>query len=242
MAEARKSRLSCSQGTWNRGETGWKELRLPPGTCFIYPPKEPQLYSGDGVGLGNDAFHFSGAVAAEILKRFKIPLKRPLHPQSSTRMTSILSMLHEEYLNPSQDSEEASEHLFSLLCLELSRQTRKEPDGHAPSPRQRELRERISAVRGEMLRRMEEPWSVKSLSKAAGIGRSRLCSIYKELFGASPIDELIEFRLRKARYMLSGGRCTVAETAEACGFSSIQYFCRLFKRRTGETPGSLQRK
>jgi AraC-like DNA-binding protein len=91
-----------------------------------------------------------------------------------------------------------------------------------------------------MLRRLEEPWTVASLAKAAGLGRSRFAALYKELFKVSPIDELLEHRVRKAVYLLSSGGCSLAELAEACGFSSAQYFCRVFKARRGCAPSAFR--
>ena len=34
---------------------------------------------------------------------------------------------------------------------------------------------------------------------------------------------------------------TLEEISERCGFSSISYFCRIFKETTGMTPGEFRR-
>lgn len=215
-----------------------RELKLPPGACFIYAPGEPQLYGGDGVGLGNDAFHFSGKRAGGILKEYGIPLNSPLLPSETWRIADISAEMHREYSSRSALSSDVFESLFRLLCIELSR--RLADVGPAPlSPRATEIRSRLRAVRLSMLSHLGEPWDVQRLAAAAGLGRSRFCSLYLSLFGKPPIEELIDARIEMAKRLLSGGNCSVEDAAKLCGFSSPQYFCRAFRARAGRTPGSF---
>ncbi len=215
-----------------------RELKLPAGACFLYSPGEPQLYGGDGVGLGNDAFHFSGGAAREILDRYGIPLNAPLLPGETWRIAELMAEIHREYASKTPESSDAFEALFRLLCLELSRRLA-EAASEPLSPRARELRTRLRSVRLAMLSRITEPWSISRLAKEACLGRSRFCSLYSSLFGKPPIDELIDARIEVAKRLLSGGSCTVAEAASLSGFSSPQYFCRVFRARTGKSPGSF---
>ena len=51
---------------------------------------------------------------------------------------------------------------------------------------------------------------------------------------------VIGLRLHHAESMLQDGRYTMDEVARGCGFSSVSYFCRCFRRSKGVTPGSLR--
>ena len=214
-------------------------LKLPPGSCFIYAPGEPQLYCGDGLGLGNDAFHFSGGEALGMLRKYGIPLNTPLLPSETWRIADIVSEIHREYTSRSKQSPDVFEALFRLLCIELSRRL-SDSISEPLSPRAREIRSRLRAVRLAMLSRLGESWDIRRLAKDAGIGRSRFCALYSSLFGRAPIEELIDARVEMSKRLLSGGNCTVAEASGLCGFSSPQYFCRVFRARTGKTPGSFR--
>ena len=60
--------------------------------------------------------------------------------------------------------------------------------------------------------------------------------LFKEYTGRSPIEYRNDVRLSKARTMLQSKEFNVAETAEACGFSNLSFFIRLYKKRFGHTP------
>ena len=42
--------------------------------------------------------------------------------------------------------------------------------------------------------------------------------------------------------MLTETHCTVEEAARGSGFDNVGYFCRLYKKTTGETPGQTREK
>jgi hypothetical protein len=54
--------------------------------------------------------------------------------------------------------------------------------------------------------------------------------IYKEIFGVSPIDDLLKYRIECAELLLQYGGYSVSEIAEQVGFSSLYYFSRQFKK------------
>ena len=60
--------------------------------------------------------------------------------------------------------------------------------------------------------------------------------IFREFIGLSPIDYRNELRLKNAQTMLKSGEYNVTEAAEACGFSNLSFFIRLYKNRFGYTP------
>ena len=60
--------------------------------------------------------------------------------------------------------------------------------------------------------------------------------LFRECMGRSPIEYRNDARLAKARIRLQSGEYNVTETAEACGFSNLSFFIRLYKKRFGHTP------
>lgn len=54
----------------------------------------------------------------------------------------------------------------------------------------------------------------------------------------TPAVYILQRRFEHAKDLLRGGRMTVAEVSDACGFHDVSYFCAVFKRATGTTPGS----
>jgi len=60
--------------------------------------------------------------------------------------------------------------------------------------------------------------------------------IFKKATGQSPIDYLIQIRIKKAKKMLSGSNQQVADIALQVGFNEYNYFSRKFKKAVGISP------
>lgn len=102
---------------------------------------------------------------------------------------------------------------------------------------------RISPVLLRTLEYMEEhfaePLGVADLASFAGLSESRFAANFKAETGDSPMHCLNSIRLGRAQSLLVNG-AAVEEAARLAGFSSVQYFCRIFRRNTGMTPGEFR--
>ncbi len=79
--------------------------------------------------------------------------------------------------------------------------------------------------------------TLEDISKAANISRSEAGRCFRKYMGCSPIDALIGYRLQTAHRLLSENALSLGEISLACGFHSVNYFSRQFKRVYGYTPG-----
>lgn len=61
-------------------------------------------------------------------------------------------------------------------------------------------------------------------------------ALFKKRTGTSIIQYFITLKIALAKRFISEGDKTVSEIAEACGFSGVHYFSRLFKTHTGMSP------
>lgn len=94
----------------------------------------------------------------------------------------------------------------------------------------------INNVRNYMLRNCHEKISLTYLAGMTGYSESRFCVLYNSFFSSTPINDLLNARIEKAKGMLSYSSMSVTEVAEKCGFSSAHYFSRKFKEITGMSP------
>ena len=60
--------------------------------------------------------------------------------------------------------------------------------------------------------------------------------LFREYTGMSPIEYRNDIRLTNAKNKLQSGGYNVSEAAEACGFSNLSFFIRLYKKKYGHTP------
>lgn len=98
----------------------------------------------------------------------------------------------------------------------------------------RELQERIAAE-------LKNPdFTIEEMASAMNLGRTVFNRKVRSLFNMAPVELLKTMRVRHACALLEEGECTVAEVAYMSGFSSPQYFNRVFKAVTGRTPKDWQ--
>lgn len=84
------------------------------------------------------------------------------------------------------------------------------------------------------------PISVKDLSELVGISPSHFAATFKQIVGTSPIEFVIQTRLRHARELLASSNFSIGQIAEICGFYSPQYMARLFARRWKLSPKTFR--
>ena len=80
------------------------------------------------------------------------------------------------------------------------------------------------------------------MAKLSGYSESRFSSLYKEIYGTSPINDLTARRIEEAKLLILYGNTSLSEIAEATGFSSIYYFSRHFKKCEGISPTLFKNK
>lgn len=77
---------------------------------------------------------------------------------------------------------------------------------------------------------------IEDLLKIAEMSKSALYRAFTAELGISPYQLIINERLKMGKKLLLDEKLSVKETAYAIGFSSANYFIRLFKKHEGLTP------
>lgn len=87
--------------------------------------------------------------------------------------------------------------------------------------------------------RTTEDLSVARLARIAGLSRHHFTRSFTAAFGMGPKDYLTDQRLRLACALLRDGG-QVQEVAAACGFGDAAWFCKVFRRHIGMSPGAYR--
>jgi AraC-like DNA-binding protein len=100
--------------------------------------------------------------------------------------------------------------------------------------------QRLRDLRSEVHENFSKAWTIGQMADMMGLSASRFASLYKQEFEASPTEDLIRTRIAQAQKMLSATKVSVKQVSLACGFESVHYFHRAFKRRLNITPKHYQ--
>jgi AraC-like DNA-binding protein len=84
--------------------------------------------------------------------------------------------------------------------------------------------------------------SVEEMADVMHLSRSHFTRIFSKEMGMSPRMYLEDLRLKTALGLLFKEQMSVKETAALCGIYDVNYFCRLFKKRYGISPGKYREK
>jgi len=83
--------------------------------------------------------------------------------------------------------------------------------------------------------------SVASLARRCHVSETYFRRIYRQIYGCSPWQTILDLRFGYARDLLRSGYYPVKEVAALAGFSDVKYFRTAFRRRYGITPGEFVR-
>ncbi|MAY66572.1 MAG: hypothetical protein CMM77_05545 [Rhodospirillaceae bacterium] len=103
----------------------------------------------------------------------------------------------------------------------------------------------VKRARDHIHAHAHEPISVADIAAAAGCGYRTVQNAFKDIYHVSPMAYLRLIRLNKVRRALLDGRddfSSIAQVAQAWGFSHMGRFAELYRRQFGELPSDTVRK
>ncbi len=86
-----------------------------------------------------------------------------------------------------------------------------------------------------------EKQTLEKLAKTFFVAKTTLMYQFKKYTNCSMIDYLLNVRLTKAKEMLLNSKKSVGDIAEACGFSSSNYFGLIFKKKENLSPANYRK-
>jgi len=87
-----------------------------------------------------------------------------------------------------------------------------------------------------------EPVGLDEITAWANISQPHLHALFARHLKASPYRLLLDKRMRRARNLLMETDAPLKQIAGETGFASPQYFCRVFSRHWGLSPGLFRRR
>ena len=84
--------------------------------------------------------------------------------------------------------------------------------------------------------------TLEDVADYVGMNRTYFCMFFKKHYGKGFADHLNDLRVEKACSLLLQGDRAMSDIAVECGFKTVPYFNRAFKRSKGVTPGEYRKR
>ncbi|HWQ98142.1 MAG TPA: AraC family transcriptional regulator [Clostridia bacterium] len=99
---------------------------------------------------------------------------------------------------------------------------------------------RIKQMLGYIHTHYAEPLTVSQIAAASAISESECYRCFRKVLDTSPIDYLLQYRIRAAAGLLSGSDMSVSDICFATGFNSPSYFAKVFRQELLVSPRSYR--
>ncbi len=230
--------LECLQivlVTDGRGELhtrGGPPLEIGPGAAFVVLPRVWHRYRPDpATGWTESWIEVQGAVVSTLLRAGVFSVDSMLRPRAlAAGLAEALEAVHlrARLAGPGFDAE-LSARAYAVLAAWA-----RIGDGAPPTPLQRALR----AAEAHLAENYAAAPRIEDLARELGVGYSHFRREFRRHTGFAPWEYVIRLRLAHARRLLASSHATLAEIAEAVGFSSAYHFSAAFKKAHAVAPGA----
>lgn len=143
-----------------------------------------------------------------------------------------------EARNRGENYEIICQNLFQVLIYKLIRDVQ---TNLVVSPSKKTTQE-CRFVEQYLNEHFKEDISLQTLSELTYLNKYYLAHVFKNYKGISPINYLIQVRIKEAKHLLETTDYSVAKIASLIGFSSQSYFSQAFRKETTMTPNEYRKR
>lgn len=199
---------------------------LFPGEWHRYRPSTDTGWSEFWVG-------FDGRYAHELMRRSF----QPDSPVFAVAQPDEVRELIRSIADLMQAGSAGYQQIMAARTVEVLARIRIPPPSDRDStPLERKMR----LARMALLENAAADPDLQGLARRLGMSYSSFRSCFRKQTGSSPRQYQLQIRMNRAKALLSQTSLSVAEIAEQLGFSSLYYFSRYFKEKTGASPTAFR--
>ncbi|WP_026834706.1 helix-turn-helix transcriptional regulator [Eubacterium xylanophilum] len=209
------------------------ELQVcPPNTCIIHKPGQKICFiSRNGLIVGSWIRYNSDET---MYNEFYLPFNRPIQCSEYEYFVRYWQSVADENYWKNESSEYIIDQLMHIILHRLH--------DYANEESRDILKETFVELRKNIYQHPEEQWTLQKMSGKVNLGVRAVQKYYKTYFGTACVNDVIESRLEKARYLLKETNQNIQQISFACGYNSFEHFCRQFKKEEGISPTEYRKR
>lgn len=95
---------------------------------------------------------------------------------------------------------------------------------------------KLNNVHSAVLEDISEPPKLSVLAKNAGMSKTKMKQLFKQIYGDSIYNYYLRARMKDAAYLLKHANLSVSEVGHQVGYSNMSHFSRMFQKHYGTNP------
>lgn len=212
-------------------------------TLLFYPRPLAHTFRNapaDGSDFVCATLDFDGGDAHPLVRALPPVVVLPLRTVAGIESTLALLFTEAEHVRCGRRL--VADRLLEVLILQLLRWMLDHPDeARLPRGLLTGLAEpRLSRTLVAMHERPQDPWTLASMARTAGMSRSSFAVIFRQRVGQTPGDYLLRWRVSIAQTLLRSG-APVKLVSDQLGYQNAATLARAFKQVVGHSPRAWQR-
>lgn len=207
---------------------------LPEGTLIYFPTKSPVIYEPVDENDWTTVYITFGGRQAESLAGDEVIVVKN---DEFAFLPSAIDSFVEKYTAP--DWDEYSQAVLYYLLIKFRRLS----DGEIKNTQQSfTIHDKLVNSIKYINEHYSSDISLTEQAELCGITEEYYCKLFKELTGATLTAYVNSARIAHACDLLANKReMKIDEVGRLCGFTSPTYFCKVFKKEIGITPGEFRK-
>lgn len=153
---------------------------------------------------------------------------------------NMLNMLVEEYYSDAPFSVMAKENLVQLILIFIWRRINCQKKQFQQVADREIIGNKVYQILRYIDGNISEKLTVKKIAEQFFYSSNYVSHLFKEKMGIPLQEYIVQEKMKYAWSLLLEGKMSLSEIAEMSGYSSVQSFCKIFKKYTGYTPMDIK--
>ena len=210
---------------------------LEPNSILLYAPHSYIHYGCEHAHYNDDWIHFElHGDDTDLLTKLAIPVNTPVHLSLFSTLTDYSRLIVTETHNDRIHTYETLNALMHALLYSIADLIQMNNDDTVYQKYYHPIHE----LRMKIQNAPHEKWNIPALASSIHLSASYFQHLYKDFFGTTCIQDIIEARIKQAQFYLSTSNIAIAKLALICGYENELHFMRQFKKITGMTPSQYR--
>lgn len=212
-----------------------EETTTSSNACVIFTPGTLLHYTAKKIRMFHNFLHFNISDPT-FFEKNNIPLNRIFYTNLQSEITEAVEFVESHMVKKPSNYLNIIDKTLTDMFMLISKEQQRRISFEAFSSQTQfdNLRTLIYQNPGN--------WSVETMAEYVNLSRSRFSTKYQNFFGITPNRDLNDAAMLYANKMLTTSDICIADLAYECGFTSPDYFIRLYKKFYGITPGAYRKK